>query len=335
MAQQNWPDRSIEEGDQIVTQSKEGFRVKRTFTCSKLDNTDPLLTLYNAIISGDWIGGHPETDVPIRMAPHPSIVIPSAWAAYYDGLGKFAENNCLCADVFTIKSLTSTQAILEVEYAPLNAITQEPTEDGDSAPAFLEVGSSVHSMKLPTDLGGTRIVIPYSGSYTIEQNGNTIAASNAISAEVQIPTKLFRFVRRERQIRAAVDLEGFVNQDAMVIPLGNGHVFTAAAQTLLCTRVENQSRDEGLSQIVTYEFQWLDWIQGNSNNQYVSPAIDPSGGAFAISAWQLYALYTLPNGTVGDNGSGSIIGPNQTPSDAKPYIFQIYPLKDFSTLSLF
>lgn len=322
-----YPDIAVHEGDQIVTTSKEGVRCKRIFIATALDMSDPAKTLYSLLTQGSWTPGDADIDIPIRMTPHPSIVIPSHWGAYYEGLGDFDDNNCFCADVLTVKSLSSTQAVVEVEYAPMNAMTQEASEHGDEAPGLLHIGSSVHTLRVFTDLEGNALIIPYSGAYTITQQGNPIVSNNKISAEIQVPSKLFRFYRRETKPRVASNLEGWVNEVAWEIA-----GFTCDPQTLLCTRVENETRDEGLSYIVMYEFQWLDLLLGNSSNNYVSPAADPSGGSFAISPWQIYGIYTLPNGTVGSTGSPPNIGPNQSPSDATITIYQEYDYVNFNSV---
>jgi hypothetical protein len=331
----SYPDISVKEGDGIVTISKEGLRAKRVFVVKDLDMTDPSATLYKALTSGDWNPVDPEFDIPIRMTPHPTIVIPSAWGAYYEGKGDFAENNCFCADVITVKSFDSTKAIVEVEYAPMNAMTQEPSDNGDEAPALLHIGSSVHAMKVFIDYGGNQLVIPYlgagsgAGTYNIKKQSDDTAIdpNNRIGADVQVPGKLIRFYRREQAPRASDTLEGFVNSVAWAITPD----FTADPQTLLCTRVENETRDEGQSYIVMYEFQWIDLLQASDVN-YVTPATDPSGGSIQISPWQIYGFYTIPNGAYGHPPSGDDIGPNQTPTDAIPSVYQMYGLVDFNTV---
>src|ERR1700683_4718214 len=116
MSQIPYPDIAVTEGDAFVTYSKEGFKVKRVFKVSSLDNSNPTSTLYTAITNGSLNPGSPLVDIPIRMTPHPTIVIESEWAEYYASSDIIAANNCFMADVISIKQISSTQAVVEVEY---------------------------------------------------------------------------------------------------------------------------------------------------------------------------------------------------------------------------
>lgn len=333
-----YPDIQISEGDQLLSNSREGLKCKRFFKIDKADNSDPQGTLYAILGSGTLTPG--ADGLPARMAPHPSIVRSNPWSQYMATVaGLFEVDNAFCADVINVKGLSSTQASVEVEYAILNAMTQEASEAGDSAPALVQIGSSVQSAKVALDIAGQPLDVPYlktggaAGDYKIIPSGSVSGDSIPdphikITTERQFPSTLIRFIRRERKPRSPAGLVGFVNNGNPWSIAEINPEFDIDEGTMLCTRIENQSDDGALSYVVTYEFAYAPLLDVPSGSIYVSPAAAISGKA---SPWQLNAYYVLPSGIGVDSGGALAFGQNATPPDAVPSVFQIYGQYDFNT----
>ena len=317
-----YSDFQVSEGDQIVTYSKEGVKCKRIFTVDYADNTDPQGTLWAIYNSGSATPG--AMDLPLRGAPHPSIVIPTDFA-----------DNAFMADVFTIKAITSTQARVEVEYCVFNAEIQEPSTEGNTNPAFLTIAGSVQSIATAVDVNGNPLEVPYlsagadPGESKIIPNGaiggtQFSTPKNIISANIQFPTGLYRFRRRETEPRNPFPYVGFTNETSWEV---GGIDFDE--RTLLCTRIESESQDFGVSYIVAYEFQAMLPKPSPDSPIFQDPADFVSGDL--ISAWDVGAYYVLPSGIGVNPGTNVItVQPNQTPPDAVPTIFQVYGTVDFN-----
>ena len=340
-----YSDIQISEGDQVLSYSREGIKCKRAWKVDSLDNSDPQATLYKMFQGG-------ATDVsdkqafPFRGCPHPSIVVPTFWGAYDD-----EENgNAFQADTLAIKGLTSTQAAAEVEYAVLNALTQEPSKNGDSAPALLHCSSSVHSSSVATDAIGQPLVAVYTagGGYSsydiyltssleskVEFTGTDVepfvpgSPSRKFTSSVEAPSMLLRFQRRETQPRDPRPFEGFVNSKPWkeVFGLGTGNI---PARSCLCTRIESETQDAGVSYVVTYEFQFHPLVTLPGSYEAIAPAVADEVVPSTCSPWYASKYYELPSGSGRNAGTGKIeLAPGQVPPDADLYIFQCYPECDF------
>lgn len=363
-----YPDIQITEGDELVTYSKEGLKVKRQFTVDFADNAIPSKTLYTIMQSGSEAPG--AMDLPVRGAPHPTITIPSDWATFMF-LDTGANVTALCADVVTVKGLTSTQANIEVEYAILNAMTQEPHLNGvetDLSPALLTMASSVAATPIATDIVGNPLAIPYQASegvaghfkltvipgqqpipftaslYDFGSGGGFVPGTPNIkvTATAQRPATLFRFQRREAQPQNPQQWVGLINSSNWVI---NG--VTYDPYVLLCTRIENETMDNGITYVVTYEFQLaLESptpkscpLSGSGETaeaaQFVpigTPASQESKPGF-VSSWMMGAYYVLPSGYGLDTSTpANQVQPGQAPPDSQPFIFQIYGSVDFNAV---
>ena len=341
MAQKDYPDIQVTRGDAKTTWDLRGFRAYRKFKVTAADMTDPTMTLYSIITAHSNDPVSPLSDIPSRMTPHPTIQIPSDWSNYYLNNGTFAADNCFCADVITIDAISSTQAEVTVEYAVLNAMTQEPSDaggnGGDLAPALLQMGSSVQTSKVAQDAFGQPIVVPYIADgavdYQIYPAGTgfdaTTDPSIKITADVQFPLQSFRFQRRETQPRPnstdAIDYPGFINSTAWIIA-GKSY----PQHTILCTRMESTTEDNGLSWIVTYEFLYKDYIEVPVGTSFVSPSVNQGTTMSPLaSPWDLIAYYAIPSG-IGQDSGGNTIAQNMMPDDAVPSVFALYDDVDFN-----
>ena len=357
-----YPDIQIEEGEQTVNYSKEGVKARRTFKLNGANNNTPSSTLYDVLFILGQQNPSP-FDIPLRGSPHPTITIPSDWNS----------KNSFCADNFRIKAITSTQVMLEVDYSILNGMTQEPTTDktSDNALALLTIASSVQTVETSTDIAGNSLIVPYASPlpvlYNIYSQGNTGSQfvpsttstwnptfipgspSSKVTAQIQIPNMLLRFQRREKQPRNPNGYVGYVNSSGSGWNLAPWSIGTLSDQTALCTRIENITLDDGITYIVTYEFQigQLQSIPTSTNPvypaQFAKPATSING---KLSPWQAVGFYTVSGvggevaftgPPVGGGPSQLLVQQGQIPPDAVPTIFQIYPTVDFSlstTLSL-
>ena len=109
--------------------------------------------------------------------------------------------------------------------------------------------------------------------------------------------------------------------------------------SLLCTRVENEPEDGGVSYIVTREFQANDGTpeqadSGTPRTPRYQPYIPAQKG------WEVGCFFTVQNGAA-CVVSSSTVNPGtqvaqagQIPPDASANVFQIYEETDFSVLNL-
>lgn len=321
-------DVKYKEGLQTITYSQEGWKAKRTFRVYDVEITPGSGNGYGSVYAAMQAAG-----IPQRGNDHP----------YLDGTG---EKPLISADVISAKAVDPTTVDIEVDYALLNAMTQEPTwgaTTSDTVPAFLTVASSLQSFQKAQDVAGNPLTVPYaiSGggtpSITIwPPNANEAMPGTGLNApaitckaQTQIPNLVLRFQRREQQLRSGAGLVGYYNSVDWTITQFTSSTI-APQYSLLCTRVENTTRDEGRSYIVTYEFQFAqNVILDNCIHQAPSTAVDAAPGV--CSGWDVGLYYVLPNG-VGKNSSlVPVLQPGQTPPDAIPTVFAVYGKVDFQT----
>jgi hypothetical protein len=144
-----------------------------------------------------------------------------------------------------------------------------------------------------------------------------------------------RFQRRETFPRDPVPYVGKVNLETWIIMDG----VWLDPQTALCTRVESETQDGGLSYLVTFEFQVKGLVNYPNGSYLVYPVYGIGnagpGGAAQISPWTVGAYYTLsvgegrgPTNVISTKNVRAIL-PGEAPPDASPFFFQIYEAIDF------
>lgn len=362
MAQINYND-LVKNESQIAWYSTSGWKAKRLYCLDKCDMTDPSGTIFK-VYDGASPSPSPATELPQRGAPHPYKVIVNDWSTYNFEHGVTDTNNAFCADQITIKAETSTQIWYEVEYSVLTAATQEPSELGDTAPALLSYASGVQNTTISVDLNGQKLVVPYinnngtsiygtlQGNYDICPNGGRQAGnlqgaaimpfvpstyspyvpgspSTTATATRQNPATLIIFTRRETKQRNPDGLVGFMNEKDWII--GDEDYFP---RSVLCTRVDSKTYDNGVSYVVVYEFQVGQVISTPPGAKFVPPAAEIEPGV--TSPFDVASYYILKSGVgLGPNTSPTTkvitpaVQPGQIPPDASPSVFQIYDTYDF------
>ena len=319
-----------------LSYSQEGWKAHSRFLVLKetITGTNGAGTLYQAI--ADSIG------IPARGVTHP----------YLNGTGELP---LLKSDVIHAEpTVDNVNIAVDVDYAVLSGLTQEPSAAGDIAPALLTVASSLQTFQQATDINGLPIKVYYTkdnvipsaapayfitppGSVALPQTG-ALAPNITAKAQGQQPNLVLRFQRREQQQRSPLGLVGYYNTNAWnVSQLVTGPSSNFYKHTLLCTRVENTTRDEGVSWIVTYEFVAANIVLNSTGKDFIfkSPAVGININGDA-SGWDTGLYYVLPNGYSGTTGPGgspanSPLGPGMIPSDALPTIFAVYGNYDFNT----
>lgn len=132
-----------------------------------------------------------------------------------------------------------------VNYSYPDFTNAEPSEDEDAA--IVQIGSSVTTSKTELDKDGNQIIVTLTGQPN--QTG---------SVDIQVPQTTIGFRRREPSNPGAKSIAntGCVNSAA----LGGG---VYAVGTLLCTVLDGESPDGGLSYDVVYSFQYdpATWIK--------------------------------------------------------------------------
>lgn len=264
--------------------SQNGWSATQVDIYDQVDMSNPDATLTNTI----------NDLAPQRGDPHPS-------------------GEDMQADVIVVDAISSNQVKVTTTYRKLSAIDQEPD---DSTPGLMTIGSSVQQSQTALDYKGAQLVTPYISidgplAYAISNSLTSQAIaepSNVAIVDTQIPNTIIRFQRREQNIPTD-KIQAYVGQLNNSPCSWNG--FSAAAQTLLCTRIESQTNDNGFSYVVEYEFQ------------------------HQPKTWSVGAFYVLPNYTQGQSYTdNSSLGPGDQPIDAAPTIFQIYGTQEFNALGL-
>jgi hypothetical protein len=372
-----YPDIQVTEGDATFTYSKEGPKALRTFVLTNLDTaanggtTAPPSLLWNTVFNVA-VSNPGAFDLPKRGSPHPTIVISAPWNT----------TNSFCADVIEAKAIDSINAKVTVSYQIMNGATQEPSASGDVALALLTTASSVQQQVTSVDNDGNALVAPYVSAtdpmsqkystststpstqmYTIYPSGQIglqpITASATLGnsgpflpglpnsrcvANIQVPTTLLRFVRRERTPTSPFGLVGFLNANG-----GNGWSIPQISATplddltCLCTRIENTTITEGQDYLVTYEFQYAPLqiaptapgYEGQIYAGEAAPIVKEDGNNY-VSPWAAIGYYQVTG--IGQSkvpgGASSQylqVQNGQIPSDAVPTIFSIYGAYNFQS----
>ena len=318
-----------------VGYSKEGLTAHRVFRVTGLADT----TGYDVVPIALSQPG-----VPARGDEHP----------YYNGEDDVTE---IMADVIEATNVDRDGGIvdIEIDYKHLNAMTQEPSDDGDVAAALLTMASTLQTIQRATDVAGNAMRVYYTADTLVptgapaciiyNQQGqpvpNQIGANapfvNAKAATQQAGT-ILRFMRREQQMRNGLGYVGFYNDvDWPIAQIGGGNMTQFGA---LCTRIENVTQDEGISWIVTYEFQIAQSVNlGAGTFNLQTPAASPAGFTDLISGWDMVAYYVIPSGFNANNPTSTpenalYASSGQIPLDAKPTVFAVYGQAHFQDLSL-
>ena len=299
-----------------LTYSKEGYKCHRCFVISQLpispnQGVNGYGTLWDAMY---------QSGIPVRGEPHPYINA-STWEAYFGtalpaGL-EFA------ADVITVTPVDSQNFKATVEYAMLNGATHEPTAENNTSIALLQPASSVQQINTNIDWEGNKLVASYnpdSADYDIYDSSNTqvLYPTSMSTASKQIPSPIFRFLRRETTARSPSGIQCCINSEPWTIL---GHEYEA--HELLCTRIESESEDGGFSYLVNYEFQARDTVAARGD--------DP-----AIPGWDVGMFFVIQNGYAVPYGETSpkVFQSGQIPPDAPANVFQVYGEYDFTSLML-
>jgi len=345
-----YPDVCVTEGDAVVSYSQEGWKCKRTFKVTGLDPDGSALLLDVFLANG----------IPARGEEHPDIIVSTP---YIDG-------NAFQADIITAKAISSTQAIVEVDYAVLSPLTWEALDSHNNSMAYCTVASSVHAAAREVDCAGQTLAAVYQNLpatpniYQInDSTGRPIkaVASNfgpfspgmpniKYKGNIHIPCSLITFQRRETIIRKdVISYVGTVNRNSMTIA-GT----TYQPQSLLMSRIESESRDGGYSYIMTYQLQ----VAGGSNSGYPGLDVLPNSGlpnqairvdadgesvssgcpSGYVSGWGLGCYYVISAGSAvyasGPNNGQSAIGISGIPDDTSMFLFKVYASRDFTSLFL-
>src|SRR5258708_23369905 len=146
------------------------------------------------------------------------------------------------ADSISIEAITSTQFKATVSYRRLSAATGEPSTTAIPLPSL---GSTVQEGETIVDAFGSPLNVAYLPQGDTTQ---TVQVQPAI-ATVQRPNAMIRFTRREPSpgFDITTGYTGYTNASPF---LG------AAPNTMLCTRIESNSQDDGYSWMAEYEFQF-------------------------------------------------------------------------------
>jgi hypothetical protein len=238
----------------------------------------------------------------------------------------------------------------EVGYSVLNAMTQEPSISFNAAPAHVIISSSVHNIATEVDVAGQPLTVPYlaqgsEGAYKIYQGVKIDftettygpftpgTPSRKFTGQVQVPTTLVRFVRRETQPRDPTPFVGYVNSTTWQLLPAPGIVMPRVMprRTCLCTRIESDTHDEGVSYLVTYEFQCRG-LKSSPSSYFVAPALADEDDPSSCSPWYIGSYYVLASGYGLDENNKAKVQAGQVPPDASPYVFSIYGEIDFESI---
>ena len=309
--------------------SQEGLKSHIQFlvTDVPVTGTDAAGTLMAGVVAAI---GVTEAGNPARGTNHP----------YFNGEDSLP---LLQADVIHAKARDAKTVEVDVDYAVLNGMTQEPSGAGDVAAALLTVASSLQSYEAIVDFDGNPIQVPYyttgrvNGALTFTCPSSNVALTQPYlqpgKAHTQLPSMILRFQRRETTQRDGSNIVGIYNKDTF----DAGVYGSFPPCTLLCTRVENVTRDEGFSWIVTYEFTFQFTVtQPTGGVNFQPPAFAPATGE--MSAWDVGLYWQMPTNYQANSASGiNNPGPEHIPSDAIPTIFAVLGNDDgtlFAALNL-
>lgn len=200
-----------------LTLNSEGAETTRTFQVNELTGAGHAKT-YAACMS---------PGIPRRGDPHPSI--PFIFATTVVG------------------EINGAGVSVKVTYSTPTAAEKEPDE---TELPTIQVGSTLQESTTSKDKDNKLIKVPF--RYTpVDEDGNLgeqITEEFVPVLSVQVPQSSLEYQRRERNspILKAIKYVGAVNQLQMGI---------YAARTLLCTGIEGQSSDGGITYSVSYRFQ--------------------------------------------------------------------------------
>ena len=197
------------------------------------------------------------------------------------------------------------QIRVEVNYAPGNG-TNTPAFDlnasGSRPEGTIAISSTATSEQTNFDKYGAPLKTTYTGKL-VDDDGNETDVKNqeqVATIEVQRPQLLITFTRRERgsPLELAATVVGCINREDL------GSIY--APQTLLCTRIDATSDDNGATFNVTYEFQhkpdtWAQVVVFIDNQidrpppDVVKAALGGPFGARSANGLAVYDIYPEAN----------------------------------------
>ena len=222
----------------------------------------------------------------------------SAATLVYDALGisgiplrgdSYPANATYSCDDIEVEAISPNQARVTCTYRVLSSVTGPP---GNSITPLVSCGSSLQQQEVGRNNAGALMKVGYTPS------GGTIQYAS-VTAQKQTPQFIYRVSRRETSapVAKAMANVGYVNTDTFK---------TMAAGTVLCSRIEGNSNDEGLSWIVEYEFIYnpQGWLFGgwyvDENNQVPSDAANGGDIYTDGNGYKVFAIYP----TVAFSGMG-------------------------------
>lgn len=151
-----------------------------------------------------------------------------------------------------------TQALITLMYGQVNS---KQFAD-NTKPCEISVGSTIQSAETNVDVNGDNLVVTY--DVKDPTTNQTVTKKQTGKVSIDIPQTVVRLTRREKgsPLQKSIAFVGTVNRDSF---LGN------AKACWLCTRIEGQTDDGGVTYMVTYEFQLADDNWNNQTIVYIDP----------------------------------------------------------------
>lgn len=141
---------------------------------------------------------------------------------------------------------SDTKALVTVEYKQVGG---EWGEADETQPAQISVGATVQEEETNKDIDGNQIIIYY--TTMTETAGEIVTAekpSQTGTIQMQVPHVVFRFVRREASDPS--------EKARLFVGTVNSTTFRNDPERWwMCTRLDGESADGGVTYTVTYEFQ--------------------------------------------------------------------------------
>lgn len=202
-----------------VNQSEKGYTaVRAAIVYDIVGNKDA--KIFNAL---------QDPDLPKRGDLHPSI--PN-----------------LILDVISARSIDTDKVLVNLNYRQLQGEDRPPNE---ASPAQISVGATVQLRTTESDKDGNQIILEHTFT-DFAEDGTASLRTEKQGVELQVPVvqPTIRLVRREPRdpLQKALKFLGTVNKTSFA---------GGDKGQWLCTRLEGDSDDGGVSYMVTYEFQFL------------------------------------------------------------------------------
>lgn len=253
-----------------TTETENGYESVQTFKLKDVPGTGEAQE-FNAL---------QDAEIPQFGQPHstiPDIQVTSRSAAGID--------NGLMAVEITYARPSFSQAIV-------------PSGGGESASdALISIGAALSSVESNFDIKKNPLIVTFTGTVQDDEGNETevVSEEQIATASVQIPQTVLQFSRRERShpARKSQEFVGTVNFT---------HVGIWGTGTLLCTRIDGVSNDNGLSFDVSYEFQYnpdgwtqdISWIDPQTDRPPVSARLGNGITTFEFYREEEFQFLNLP-----------------------------------------